>query len=158
MSMPKEPLKSLPNNMPHYDMYMKTLVIKDINEIEKTFNLVQSLAGIPKQFGPYIRSLAQTRSLGDPYAMEKAATAYQLYPEDETIFSLYRILTYGQQRMIEAEEINKQATSAYNNKEYLKAAELFSQAFDKDPLQCTFSLNAGLATMKPDSLIMRYAI
>ena len=143
----KRAFEGLPNNMPHYDMYMKTLVIKkDINEIEKTFNLVQSLAGNTKTIWTiYIRSLAQTRSLGDPYAMEKAATAYQLYPEDETIFSLYRILTYGQQRMIEAEEINKQATSAYNNKEYLKAAELFSQAFDKDPLQCTFSLNAGLA-------------
>ena len=143
----KRAFEGLPNNMPHYDMYMKTLVIKkDINEIEKTFNLVQSLAGNTKTIWTiYIRSLAQTRSLGDPYAMEKAATAYQLYPEDETIFSLYRILTYGQQRMIEAEEINKQATSAYNNKEYLRAAELFSQAFDKDPLQCTFSLNAGLA-------------
>ena len=143
----KRAFEGLPNNMPHYDMYMKTLVIKkDINEIEKTFNLVQSLAGNTKTIWTiYIRSLAQTRSLGDPYAMEKAATAYQLYPEDETIFSLYRILTYGQQRMIEAEEINKQATSAYNNKEYLKAAELFSKAFDKDPLQCTFSLNAGLA-------------
>lgn len=143
----KRAFEGLPNNMPHYDMYMKTLVIrKDIKEIDKTFNLVQSLAGNTKIIWTiYIRSLAQTRSLGDPYAMEKAATAYQLYPEDETIFSLYRILTYGQQRMIEAEEINKQATSAYNNKEYLKAAELFSQAFDKDPLQCTFSLNAGLA-------------
>ena len=54
----KRAFEGLPNNMPHYDMYMKTLVIKkDINEIEKTFNLVQSLAGNTKQFGPFIFDL-----------------------------------------------------------------------------------------------------
>jgi len=88
--------------------------------------------------------LAQTRSLGDPYAMDKAASAYQLFPQDETIFSLYRMLTYGQQRMVEAERLSQQASTLYNNKEFEAAAALFQQAFDKDPLQHTYSLNAGL--------------
>ena len=77
--------------MPHYDMYMKTLVIKkDIEEIENTFNLVRSLGGNTLTIWTiYIRSLAQTRSLGDPYAMEKAAEAYKFFPKDDTIFSFY---------------------------------------------------------------------
>ena len=143
----KKAFKGLPNNMPHYDMYMKTLVIKkDIEEIENTFNLVRSLGGNTLTIWTiYIRSLAQTRSLGDPYAMQKAAEAYKLFPKDDTIFSFYRILTYGQQRLIEAEELNKQATLAYNNKDFITAAKLFKSAFDKDPLQHTFSLNTGLA-------------
>ena len=41
--------------------------------------------------------------------------------------------------------MNKQATLAYNNKDFITAAKLFKSAFDKDPLQCTFSLNTGLA-------------
>ena len=142
----KKAFEGLPNNMPHYDMYMKTLVAKrDFTTIDQTFEKMISLAGNQKiVWTIYIRSLAQTRSLGDPFAMDKAASAYQLFPQDETIFSLYRMLTYGQQRMVEAENLNNQATEAYNNKEYGKAATLFQQAFDKDPLQHTYSLNAGL--------------
>ena len=55
-----------------------------------------------------------------------------------TQYFLYRILTYGQQRLIEAEELNKQATLAYNNKDFITAAKLFKSAFDKDSLQHTF--------------------
>lgn len=142
----KKAFEGLPDNMPHYDMYMKTLVAKrDLTSIDQTFEKMISMAENKKlTWTIYIRSLAQTRSLGDPFAMDKAASAYQLFPKDETIFSLYRLLTYGQQRMVEAENISKQATAEYNNKEYGKAAALFQQAFDKDPLQHTYSLNAGL--------------
>ena len=142
----KKAFEGLPNNMPHYDMYMKTLVAKrDLTTIDQTFEKMLSLAGNQKIIWTiYIRSLAQTRSLGDPFAMDKAASAYQLFPQDETIFSLYRMLTYGQQRMVEAENINQQATALYNNKEFEAAATLFQQAFDKDPLQHNYSLNAGL--------------
>ena len=143
----KKAYEGLPNNMPHYDMYMKTLVAKrDLTTIDQTFEKMISLAAKNKKivWTIYIRSLAQTRSLGDPYAMDKAASAYQLFPQDETIFSLYRMLTYGQQRMVEAENLNQQASNLYNNKEFEAAAALFQQAFDKDPLQHNYSLNAGL--------------
>ena len=46
--------------------------------------------------------------------------------------------------MVEAENFNVQATEAYNNKDFATAAALFQQAFDLDPLQHTYSLNAGL--------------
>jgi len=142
----KKAFEGLPNNMPHYDMYMKTLVARrDLTTIDQTFEKMISLSGNQKIIWTiYIRSLAQTRSLGDPYAMDKAASAYQLFPQDETIFSLYRMLTYGQQRMVEAERLSQQASTLYNNKEFEAAAALFQQAFDKDPLQHTYSLNAGL--------------
>ena len=92
----------------------------------------------------YISSLAQTRGLGDPYAMEKASVAYNRFPNDDTIFSFYRMLTYGQQRMLEAEQISIEATKAYNNKDFLQLHN-YLKAFDKDPFATYFSLNAGLA-------------
>ena len=143
----KKAFEGLPNNMPHYDMYMKTLVSKKmIPEIDSTFEKVRSLAGDTSVIWTiYIRSLAQTRSLGDPFAMEKAAQAYNLYPNDQTIFTFYRILTYGQQRMIQAEQLSKEATSFFNEKKYAEAASLFQQAFDLDPLQHNYSLNAGVS-------------
>ena len=77
--------------------------------------------------------------------MEKAAEAYRLFPEDETIFLLYRVLTYGQVRVTQAEGLYNQGTEAYNNKEYANAAVLFGQAFDLDPLRYTYSLNTALS-------------
>lgn len=143
----KKAFNGLPNNMPHYDVYMRTLTLKkDYTGIDNAFNYVHSLAGDTKTIWViYIRSLAQTRSLGDPFAMEKAAEAYRLYPEDEAIFLLYRILTYGQPRIVEAEKIYLEGTELYNAKKYAQAAERFKSAFDLDPLQYTYSLNAGLA-------------
>ncbi|MGB1448855.1 MAG: O-antigen ligase family protein [Flavobacteriaceae bacterium] len=144
----KKAFEGLPNNMPHYDMYMKTLVAKaDRATIDQAFEKVRSLAGDTQIIWTiYIRSLAQTRSLGDPFAMEKAAEAYRLFPNDETIFSLYRMLTYGQKRMIEAENLNKRANEAYSSRDFITAAQLFKEASDNDPLQHTYSLNAGLAS------------
>ncbi|MGB2475915.1 MAG: O-antigen ligase family protein [Flavobacteriaceae bacterium] len=143
----KRAFEGLPNNMPHYDIYMRTLVIrKDYEGINKTFERVKALAGDTKTVWTiYIRSLAQTRSLGDPFSMEKAAEAYRLFPKDETVFLLYRILTYGQPRIIEAEQKYKQATEFYNQKTFDQAAKLFAEAFDLDPLNHTYSLNTGLA-------------
>ena len=143
----KKAFEGLPNNMPHYDIYMKTLVAKrNFKLIDEVFKKVKNLAGNTKIIWTiYIRSLAQTRSLGDPFAMEKAAEAFALYPDDDTIFSLYRILTYGQQRIIEGEQLYKQATELYEAKKFLAAAELFAKSVDKDPLLKTYSLNTGLA-------------
>ena len=72
-------------------------------------------------------------------------SVFEIKPDNETIFTLYRILTYGQQRLVEAEELNKKATDAYNSKDFTNASALFKAAFDKDPLQYSYSLNAGLS-------------
>ena len=143
----KKAFEGLPNNMPHYDMYMKTLVAKkDYQGIDAIFEKVHSLAGDTQVIWMiYIRALAQTRSLGDPHAMDKAAEAYALYPTDENIFTLYRILTYGQQRMVQAEQLSQQATKFYDEQNYLESAKIFAQAFELDPLQHTYSLNAGIS-------------
>ena len=143
----KRAFEGLPNNMPHYDIYMRTLVLKkDYQGIDAAFNRVQPIAGDTKTVWLiYIRSLAQTRSLGDSFAMDQAAKAYALFPDDERIFLLYRILTYGQPRILEAEKIFKSANEAYTARDFIQAAELFKQAFDLDPLQPSYCLNTGLA-------------
>ena len=143
----KKAFEGLPNNMPHYDIFMKTLVVKkDYESIDEVFKTVKNLAGDTKTVWTiYLRSLAQTRSLGDPFAMEKAAKAYSLFPEDDIIFSLYRILTYGQKRISEGEQLYQQATKLYEEKEFLQAANFFAKAVDKDPILKTYALNTGLA-------------
>ena len=84
----KKAFDGLPNNMPHYDMYMRTLAFKrDATAINDAFNRVHQLAGDTKGIWTiYLRTLALTRSLGDPFSMAKAQEAFKLYPTDENIF------------------------------------------------------------------------
>ncbi|MDA9360588.1 O-antigen ligase family protein [Flavobacteriaceae bacterium] len=139
--------ENLPNNMPHYNLYMNSLVArKDVVEMNKSFETVRALAGdTPLIWTIYLRSLANVTGLGDTMTMSKAAEAFKLFPQDDTIFSLYRILTYGQQRVVQAEQLYKQGIESYNAKDFSTAFDLFNQAFDLDPLEYTYALNSGLA-------------
>ena len=139
--------ENLPNNMPHYNLYMNSLVArKDVAEMNKSFETVRALGGdTPIIWTIYLRSLANVTGLGDTMTMSKAAEAFKLFPQDDTVFKLYRILTYGQQRVVQAEEIYKQGIELYNAKDFNAAFGLFKQAFDLDPLEYTYALNSGLA-------------
>ena len=138
---------NLPNNMPHYNLYMNSLVsMNDIQEINRVFYYVQSLAGDTSILWQiYLRSLAQVTALGDSFAMSKAAEAFKLFPEDKIIFQLYRIMTYGQERVVKAEQLYQNANKLYNEKKFEDAFNLFNQAFDLDPLEYTYALNTGFA-------------
>ena len=77
--------------------------------MNKSFETVRALGGDTTIIWTiYLRSLANVTGLGDTMTMSKAAEAFKLFPQDDTIFSLYRILTYGQQRVVQAEQLYKQ--------------------------------------------------
>ena len=84
--------------------------------------------------------------------MDKASEAFELYPLDKDIFNLYRILTYGQQRVVQAEQLYKKGTESYNASNFEIASGQFKQAFDLDPLEYTYALNSGLALYQNNQL------
>ena len=145
---------NLPNNMPHYNVYMNALTAKrDREGITAGFEHVRSIAGDTAIIWViYLRALAQVSSLGDPFVMDKASEAFELYPLDKDIFNLYRILTYGQQRVVQAEQLYKKGTESYNTSNYEIASGQFKQAFDLDPLEYTYALNSGLALYQNNQL------
>ena len=125
---------------------MKTLVAqKRTSEIYSTFNRVRQLAGDTKPSGSSIFDHWHRRIRSVIFAMEEAQRGFNLYPDDESIFTLYRILTYGQQRLVEAGNLFNEASTAYQNRDFEKAVNGFKQAFDLDPLNYAYALNAGLA-------------
>ena len=145
---------NLPNNMPHYNVYMNALTAKrDREGINAGFEHVRSIAGDTAIIWViYLRALAQVSSLGDPFVMDKASKAFELYPLDKDIFNLYRILTYGQQRVVQAEQLYKKGTESYNTSNFEIASGQFKQAFDLDPLEYTYALNSGLALYQNNQL------
>ena len=138
---------NLPNNMPHYNIYMNAMTARaDREGINDAFEHVRSLAGDTAIIWViYLRALAQVSSLGDAFVMDKASKAFKLYPLDKDIFNLYRILTYGQQRVVQAQQLYKTGTESYNVLNFEIASGQFKQAFDLDPLEHTYALNSGLA-------------
>ena len=138
---------NLPNNMPHYNLYMNSLVNrKDLQEINRVFYYVQSLAGDTSTIWQiYLRSLASVLSLGDSFAMSKAAEAFKLFPQNDIIFQLYRMMTYGQERVGKAQQLYQNANKLYNERNFDEAFNLFNQAFDLDPLEFSYALNSGLS-------------
>ena len=139
--------ENLPNNMPHYNLYMNSLVArKDVAGMNKTFETVRAIGGDTTiLWSIYLRSLGSVNPLGDTTTMSKAAEAFKLFPQDDIIFSLYRVLTYGQQRVVQAEQLYKQGTELYNARDFIAAFNSFREAFDLDPLVYSYALNSGLA-------------
>ena len=138
---------NLPNNMPHYDVYMKSMVAKrDIQGINKAFERHLEV-GISSETAwmIYLRSLAQTRSLGDAEAMSKASEAFKLFPNSENIFFLYRVLTYGQQSITQADQLSKEAEALYLEQNFIKAAEKYKEAMNLDGLNKNHALNTGIS-------------
>ena len=143
----KSAFYNLPNNMPHYNVYMNAMTARaDREGINDAFEHVRSLAGDTAIIWViYLRALAQVSSLGDPFVMDKSLEAFKLYPLDKDIFNLYRILTYGQKRVVQAQQLYKTGTESYNASNFEIASGQFKQAFDLDPLEHTYALNSGLA-------------
>ena len=139
--------ENIPRNKPHYDVYLRTLTSRrEIEKINSTFELAKSAFGNDKTIWQlYLQALAQTRSIGDPFAMGKASEAYNLFPENKDIFTLYRWLTYGQERVNRASQASAKANELYNNGNYQEASLQFAEAMDLDPLESGYGLNAGLS-------------
>jgi len=138
---------NLPNNMPHYNVYMNSLVYKkDIEEINKVFDYVRSLSGDTKViWSIYLTALARTTTLGDPFSMSIPDEGFALYPEDDQIFGLYRMMTYGQKRLIQASELSQKGMELYEKSNFDAAYELLNQAFDLDPLEYTYAIQTAFS-------------
>ena len=146
----KKAFDGLPNNMPHYDIYMRNLAYKrDATSINEAFEKVRKIGGNKKGIWTiYLRTLALTRSLGDPFSMAKAQEAFNMFPTDENIFQLYRILTYGQAKIVDGEKYSVEAKKLFDEGNFTDAAGLYIKAFDSDPLQYSYSLNAAITLFK----------
>ena len=56
--------------MPHYDIYMRTLAFKRDAQAINSFGKVRKIGGDTKSIWTiYLRTLALTRSIGDPFSM-----------------------------------------------------------------------------------------
>lgn len=157
----KQAYEKIPNNLPHYDVYMRTLVRKKmIAEIHQTFEEVSKKKDKnDTKWAIYIRSIAQTTPFGDSLAISKAKEAYEKHPNNNSIFSIYRMLNYGQPRVVEADKLFKRGVELYESKKFEEAAKLFSEAHEKDPLELKYALHSGIAfnALSQHDVALQYA-
>ena len=138
---------NIPRNKPHFDLYLKTLIAKkDVQGIEKTFDKALEVFGNDVVIWQlYLSALAYTRGIGDAYSMQRAAEGYKLYPENENVFKLYKILTYGQTRVDSAVKLGQEGIKLYNDKQFSEAFLKFQEASNQDPIDPVYALNAGFS-------------
>ena len=77
--------------------------------------------------------------------MKKAQEGFNKFPTDENIFQLYRILTYGQDRVNKGQTAANEGKVLYEKQDFEGASKLYMQAIDLDPLQYSHALNCGLS-------------
>ena len=139
---------NIPNNMPHFSLYMQNLKVKkDINAMIAAYDRVLPLIrGDTKTARTiFLNNIGQVSNIGDPYIIQKAEESFKLYPDDEQFFELYRLFTYGQQNIIQAKAFYESATELYGQMKFDEAAVDFVKALDLDSLNLTYALNAGLS-------------
>ncbi len=143
----KAAFENLPKNLPHYDIHMQTLTaLRKLDEVYTTFEKANSLTPNDKTIWViFIRALSHLVTLGDAKATQVVTDAYNLFPDDSGILTYYKYFSYGQQRVVEAEKLVKQANESYTAKDYETAASLYQKAFELDPLELAYSLNTGLS-------------
>ncbi|MDB9836288.1 O-antigen ligase family protein [Flavobacteriaceae bacterium] len=139
---------NIPNNMPHFNLYMQNLAVKRdrdamIAAYDRVLPIVRGDTKTARTI--FLRSIGQISNVGDPYTLQKAEEAFKLYPDDDQFFELYRIFTYGQQNIVQAKALYKEATEFYGQKKFEEAAASFVKALDLDSLDLTYALNAGLS-------------
>ena len=139
---------NIPNNMPHFSMYLQTLSFKRDREsmiasYERILPLIRGSTKTARTI--FLRNLGQISNVGDPYALKKAEEAHKLFPNDDQFFELFRIFTYGQENIAQAKASYKKASELYGQKKFIEAAASFVKALDSDYLDLTYALNAGLA-------------
>ena len=139
---------NIPNNMPHFSLYMQNLKVKkDINAMiaayDRVLPLIRGDTKIARTI--FLNNIGQVSNIGDPYIIQKAEESFKLYPDDEQFFELYRLFTYGQQNIIQAKAFYESATELYGQMKFDEAAVDFVKALDLDSLNLTYALNAGLS-------------
>ena len=139
---------NIPNNMPHFSLYMQNLKVKkDINAMiaayDRVLPLIRGDTKIARTI--FLNNIGQVSNIGDPYIIQKAEESFKLYPDDEQFFELYRLFTYGQQNIIQAKAFYESATELYGQMKFDEAAVDFVKALDLDSLNLTYALNTGLS-------------
>jgi len=139
---------NIPNNMPHFNMYMQNLKVKrDINAMVVAYDRILPLIRGETKTARliFLNNIGQVSNIGDPYIIQKAEESLKLYPDDEQFFELYRLFTYGQENIAQAKAFYNEASELYGQKQFNEAAATFIKALDLDSLNLTYALNAGLS-------------
>ena len=135
----------LPKNGLHASIYAQTLQLKrDSEETLKVFEVLSKKSGanIWKNF---LIVLSQMVPSGDPYYVNYATKAADLFPDDKEIFSIKKLAVVGQQKINEAAAISQLGLKYFNEKKYVEAALEFEKALKIDLLEYAHCENAASA-------------
>jgi len=125
----KKAFYNLPNNASHSSTYTRALeVIRDINEIENVFEIIDRS---PRRKTDWKNYLAMVSHYKDTFSLKNkkyASQAIEYYPKNIEILKYYRIIFFGKDVIAKANEFDQIAKNHFIKSEYDSSIDVWSKA------------------------------
>jgi len=135
----------LPNNELHASRYINLInLTRDREALEEAFKLLTAKNKV-NNWKNYLIIASSLNPPKDKNLVERAKSAYQLFPNNEEIKSLYRLITVGQAGVNAAASFSAKGLDFFNSQDYTNAAKEFEKALEANPLDYAHFENAATA-------------
>jgi len=141
----KKSFFGLPNNALHASHYINIInQTRDRLSLEEAFELLVSKNDI-NNWRNYLIVASTLYPPKDKKLSAIAKQAAKLFPQDQKIQELYRLIAVGQIAANEAATFSNDGLALFNQTDYKNAALNFEKAFELNPLEFSFFENAATA-------------
>jgi O-antigen ligase/tetratricopeptide (TPR) repeat protein len=141
----KKSFFGLPNNALHASHYINIInQTRDRQSLEEAFELLVSKNDI-NNWRNYLIVASTLYPPKDKKISAIAKQAAKLFPQDQKIQELYRLIAVGQIAANEAATFSNDGLALFNQTDYKNAALNFEKAFELNPLEFSYFENAATA-------------
>tara|TARA_X000000950_G_C13854328_1_gene635935 strand:+ start:470 stop:1492 length:1023 start_codon:yes stop_codon:yes gene_type:complete len=142
----KDAFYQIPNSNAHRHQYFKNLSQrKDTVELDNAFNMIKE-KGKPDHWYEYIVSRYEIVGKNDQKLLDLIKEFKTLFPrEEDKINDISKFITIGGQEYATSYLIAEEAAQEFQNKNYVRSAELYEMAIQLNNTEYTFYENAAIA-------------
>ena len=139
----KVAFENLPRNALHASQFVNlSMQLGKKDAIRDAFPLL-TLYNDQNNWKNYLIGVAQLFPPGQEPFVSQAASAVSLFPENQDIMNLQRLITLGTNRINKAAQYSQEGLNFFNVQDYAKAAIAFEKAIEANPLDYAHYENAA---------------
>lgn len=141
--MAKLAFEQLPRNLLHASKFINLSMQLGKREAIKAAFPLLTLHNEQNNWKNYLVAVAQLFSHGQEPFVSQAAKAVALFPGNQDMLNLQRLITLGTERINLAVQYSQEGLNFFNAQDYTKAAAAFEKAIEANPLDYAHFENAA---------------
>ena len=144
--------KNLPRNQLHSSNFINlSLQLRKREAIKKSFPLL-TFNNDENNWKNYLVAISQLYQPGEDPFVAQANEALKLFPDNQQIKNLHRLIILGEQRIKESIKYSKMGLDFFNIQNYAEAASAFEKAIDANPFEYAHYENAATSNYLVNNL------